>query len=155
MDFSLQQLLLWSAGSSCNGFSSSGAPAQKLWPTGLGILQHMEYFQLRDPTCVPALACRFLTMGPPGSPRVSYLERIGLLLNQVGADLESASPERMRRGNSFDSRVASMAFSFPVIEVARLGLEGLWPLDVLEQAVAPAALPHWGHLAGQAPASSG
>ena len=46
-------------------FSSGGPWAQQLWPAGLVALPHVESCGPGNRTCVPALAGRFLTTGPP------------------------------------------------------------------------------------------
>ena len=46
--------------------ASSRAQAPECWRRGFVALGHAESSQTRDQSCVPALAGRFLTTGPPG-----------------------------------------------------------------------------------------
>ena len=81
MGFSLRWLLLlWSMG--CRARRSQSlqladfrAQAQYSWPTALVVLWHVGSSQIRDQTCVSALAGKFFVTQPPGKPpKVSYLK---------------------------------------------------------------------------------
>ena len=80
MGFSLRWLLLWSMGSRARRpqslqLADFRAQAQYSWPTALVSLWHVGSSQIRDQTCVSALAGKFFVTQPPGKPpKVSYLK---------------------------------------------------------------------------------
>ena len=53
--------------------SSCSMRAQQLWLRGLAAPWHVGSSQSRDQTCVPLLSGGFLTIGPPGKPKIAYI----------------------------------------------------------------------------------